>query len=39
MPLASLVRDHLLSAIARGQGEIDWAAIARVIAQNAGLVR
>lgn len=39
MPLASLVPDHLLSAIARGQGEIDWAALARVIAQNSGLVR
>jgi 3-hydroxyisobutyrate dehydrogenase-like beta-hydroxyacid dehydrogenase len=37
MPLASLIRDHLLSAIARGRGDIDWAGLARVIAENAGL--
>jgi 3-hydroxyisobutyrate dehydrogenase-like beta-hydroxyacid dehydrogenase len=37
MPLASLLRDHLLSAVARGQGELDWASLARVLAENAGL--
>ena len=37
MALASLLRDHFLSAIARGQSEIDWAGLARVIAENAGL--
>jgi 3-hydroxyisobutyrate dehydrogenase-like beta-hydroxyacid dehydrogenase len=37
MPLASLIRDHFLSAIAHGQGEIDWAGIACVLAENAGL--
>jgi hypothetical protein len=37
MPLVSLIRDHFLSAIAHGQGEIDWAGLARVIAENAGL--
>jgi 3-hydroxyisobutyrate dehydrogenase-like beta-hydroxyacid dehydrogenase len=37
MPLASLVRDHLLSAIARGHGDIDWSGVARVAAENAGL--
>ena len=37
MPLASLIRDHFLSAIAHGQGETDWAGLARVIAENAGL--
>jgi len=37
MPLASLIHDHLLSALARGRGEIDWAALARVSAENAGL--
>lgn len=37
MPLASLVRDHLLSAVARGYGDKDWSALARVIAENAGL--
>ncbi len=37
MPLASLLRDHLLSAVARGQGDLDWASLARVLAENAGL--
>jgi hypothetical protein len=34
---ASLIRDHLLSAIAHGQGEMDWAGLARVLAEHAGL--
>ncbi len=37
MPLASLMRDRYLSAVARGWGEIDWAALARVAAADAGL--
>ena len=37
MPLASLVRDHFLSAIALGQGESDWSSLARIAARNAGL--
>jgi 3-hydroxyisobutyrate dehydrogenase-like beta-hydroxyacid dehydrogenase len=37
MPLASLVRDHLLSGLARGMGDKDWSALARVLAENAGL--
>ncbi|HEV2423235.1 MAG TPA: NAD(P)-dependent oxidoreductase [Terriglobia bacterium] len=37
MPLASLVRDHMISGIARGMGEIDWGAIGRVVAEDAGL--
>jgi 3-hydroxyisobutyrate dehydrogenase-like beta-hydroxyacid dehydrogenase len=37
MPLASLLRDHFLSGIARGYGEIDWSALAKVIAEDAGL--
>ena len=37
MPLASLVHDHLLSALAQGQGEMDWSSIAKVVARNAGL--
>ena len=37
LPLASLMRDHYLSAVARGWAEIDWAALARVSAVNAGL--
>ena len=37
MPIASLVRDHLLSAIAQGQSDLDWSSIARVSARSAGL--
>lgn len=37
MPIASLVHDRLLEAIALGMGEIDWSAIARVSALHAGL--
>ena len=37
LPLASLIRDHFLSAIAHGDGEIDTAALARVAARSAGL--
>lgn len=37
MPLASLIRDQLLSAVARGQGDLDWSSLAKVSAQNAGL--
>jgi hypothetical protein len=31
------MRDHYLSAVARGWEEIDWAALAKVSAVNAGL--
>ncbi|HTR36387.1 MAG TPA: NAD(P)-dependent oxidoreductase [Bryobacteraceae bacterium] len=37
MPLASLVHDHLLAALAQGQGDLDWSSVARVLARNAGL--
>jgi 3-hydroxyisobutyrate dehydrogenase-like beta-hydroxyacid dehydrogenase len=37
MPIASLVRDHLLAAIAHGEADSDWSALARVAARNAGL--
>lgn len=37
MPLASLVHDHLLSGVARGWGEQDWAALTRVVSDAAGL--
>ena len=39
MPAASLIHDHLLSAMARGYRELDWAALALVCAENAGLER
>jgi hypothetical protein len=31
------VHDQLLSALAQGQGELDWSSVARVAARNAGL--
>lgn len=37
MPLASLVGDLFLSAIAQGMSEYDWSAIAGVTFRNAGL--
>ena len=37
MPLASLIRDHMLSAIANGQSELDWSSLAYVAARNSGL--
>ncbi len=37
MPLASMVRDSMLAAIGRGMENLDWSAIARLAAENAGL--
>jgi 3-hydroxyisobutyrate dehydrogenase-like beta-hydroxyacid dehydrogenase len=37
MPFANVVRDRFLSAIANGYGDLDWSALALVIAQAAGL--
>ncbi|HUI62269.1 MAG TPA: NAD(P)-dependent oxidoreductase [Steroidobacteraceae bacterium] len=37
LPLASLLRDHLLEAIATGSAEDDWAGLARLAARRAGL--
>ena len=37
MPVASVVRDHFLSAIARGGADLDWSALAKVAAEDAGL--
>jgi 3-hydroxyisobutyrate dehydrogenase-like beta-hydroxyacid dehydrogenase len=37
LPIASLIRDNLLSGVAQGMGEYDWSAVARVAAQKAGL--
>jgi len=37
MPIASHLRDRLLSAAAQGQGEMDWSSVARVAARAAGL--
>lgn len=37
MPLASVVRDQFISALAQGQGEMDWSSVAKVAARAAGL--
>jgi len=37
LPLASMIRDHMLTAIARGMEDTDWSATARLAAENAGL--
>ncbi len=37
MPFASVVRDSLLDAIAHGEGDLDWAALARGVYRRAGL--
>jgi hypothetical protein len=37
MPMASLVGDHFIAAIAQGMSEYDWSAVAAVTFRNAGL--
>jgi 3-hydroxyisobutyrate dehydrogenase-like beta-hydroxyacid dehydrogenase len=37
MPLASVVRDRFITAIARGNQDKDWSVIGRVAAEDAGL--
>src|SRR4051794_17473776 len=37
MPIASVLRDQLLSAMANNQGQLDWSSIALIAARNAGL--
>jgi 3-hydroxyisobutyrate dehydrogenase-like beta-hydroxyacid dehydrogenase len=37
MPLLSLLRDHLLQTIATEGEDIDWSAIGKAVARNAGL--
>jgi 3-hydroxyisobutyrate dehydrogenase-like beta-hydroxyacid dehydrogenase len=37
LPLASLLRDHFLEAVANGRGDMDWAVLALLAAENAGL--
>jgi 3-hydroxyisobutyrate dehydrogenase-like beta-hydroxyacid dehydrogenase len=37
LPVASLLRDHYLTAMARGWSDWDWAALAKLSAVNAGL--
>lgn len=37
LPVAAVVRDHLVAAIARGRSDIDWAGLATVVREAAGL--
>ncbi len=37
LPIASLIRDHMLTAISRGMEELDWSSTAKLAAENAGL--
>ncbi|HWE53527.1 MAG TPA: NAD(P)-dependent oxidoreductase [Bryobacteraceae bacterium] len=37
MPVASVIRDNMLSGIANGQGDFDWSSLALVAARNAGI--
>jgi 3-hydroxyisobutyrate dehydrogenase-like beta-hydroxyacid dehydrogenase len=37
MPVASMIRDHMLTAISRGMDDMDWSATAKLAAENAGL--
>jgi 3-hydroxyisobutyrate dehydrogenase-like beta-hydroxyacid dehydrogenase len=37
MPIASVIRDNLISGIAQGLGDLDWTAVARVAALKSGL--
>ncbi len=39
LPLAGILRDHYLQALAYGHGDLDWAAIAEVSRINANVVR
>jgi 3-hydroxyisobutyrate dehydrogenase-like beta-hydroxyacid dehydrogenase len=36
MPFASVLHDHLLEAVAQGDGERDWSALAEVVRRHAG---
>jgi len=37
LPIASLLRDHFLEAVANGMADKDWTAMSQVAAMNAGL--
>jgi 3-hydroxyisobutyrate dehydrogenase-like beta-hydroxyacid dehydrogenase len=36
LPIASLIRDHMLTALSRGMEELDWSSTAKLAAENAG---
>jgi 3-hydroxyisobutyrate dehydrogenase-like beta-hydroxyacid dehydrogenase len=37
MPSVSVVRERLITGIARGYGELDWTALGLIAAEDAGL--
>jgi 3-hydroxyisobutyrate dehydrogenase-like beta-hydroxyacid dehydrogenase len=37
MPVASLIRDRYLGGVANGMADADWSALAKLVAQSAGL--
>jgi 3-hydroxyisobutyrate dehydrogenase-like beta-hydroxyacid dehydrogenase len=37
LPVASVIRDHMLTAIGRGFDKYDWSVLGRLAAENAGL--
>jgi 3-hydroxyisobutyrate dehydrogenase-like beta-hydroxyacid dehydrogenase len=37
LPIASLIRDHMLTALSRGMEDLDWSSTAKLAAENAGL--
>jgi hypothetical protein len=37
MPIASVVHDRFVAAIARGNADKDWSVLGRVAAEDAGL--
>ena len=37
LPFASVIRDHVLTALSRGMEDLDWSATAKLAAENAGL--
>jgi 3-hydroxyisobutyrate dehydrogenase-like beta-hydroxyacid dehydrogenase len=36
LPFASVMHDHVLTAISRGMADLDWSATAKLAAENAG---
>ena len=39
MPVAGVVREHMVAAMAQGQQDLDWSSFARVVARSSGLPR
>ena len=37
MPIANLIHDRFVTAVAQGLGEADWSAFARIVSQSAGV--